>query len=667
MSDKKVKFIFYYNVYELEIKNKTINDLLYKFTSILNIDIKDLSFIYKGKKLLINQDLLNLKFEKNATIFVFLLLKYKHNKYFQNILCNKCKNPCQMNYNNDIVSFNNCLKKHNFSYLSFKDYYENSEFDEMAMKCDLCGNSQYLYIKKLKICSCNKIICPLCLNMHNFEHKAFEYKTKFFKCNLHNKLFELFCLECNKNICNQCDRDHQKHKKVYFKEIKPKINEIKRIKVGLDETQEVIKEYINELNRTNNIFHNFIQFTIENFNAYSKLNDCILNSLTNIDYINYQEIKNIYYINNLNEIFKKSIKEFLNYSFKNRFKNLFEVYEKKRSELIITYKNEEEIKLFDKSFVNNNKNNCYLIVNNKKMELCEFIKSPSLEKKEIKVKLIKERVLKDISCMFYECKSLLNLKCTDFFDNNEIVNIRCMFANCVSLEYLPDIFNWNTTNIKDICYLFYKCSSLKKIPNISNWNTINISNMLGIFCGCKSLTNLPDISNWNTSNVKNMSYMFRECKSLLSIPDISKWNTSNVTDMSNMFNICETVKSLPDISNWKISNVTNISNMFYGCKSILNMPDISKWDTSKVINMSHLFQECKSLKYLPDISNWNISNAKNMKLLFANCDSLLELPDISKWKTSNDIDISKIIEGSTKLKILPNIYKWINRKSKKKK
>ena len=53
---EKVKFIYMKNKYEIKLteKNLTINILLNKFVSILNIEIKQLYFIYKGKYLSIN-------------------------------------------------------------------------------------------------------------------------------------------------------------------------------------------------------------------------------------------------------------------------------------------------------------------------------------------------------------------------------------------------------------------------------------------------------------------------------------------------------------------------------------------------------------------------------------------------------------------------------------
>ena len=151
-----------------------------------------------------------------------------------------------------------------------------------------------------------------------------------------------------------------------------------------------------------------------------------------------------------------------------------------------------EIKLFGEKFIENNKNNCKIIIDNKDQDLIEYLK---INKNE-KILKIKLKEIKTITNMSY------------------------MLSYCNSLTSLPDISNWNTSNVTNMSYMFYYCSSLKS---------------------------LPDISKWNTNNVTNMNTMFQECNQLISIPDISKWNTSNVTDISFMFNQCNKLISLPDI------------------------------------------------------------------------------------------------------------------------
>ena len=139
------------------------------------------------------------------------------------------------------------------------------------------------------------------------------------------------------------------------------------------------------------------------------------------------------------------------------------------SEINIVYnikKDEKYIKIFGSKFVENNKNICKMIINNKEYKITE----------EYSVKR---------------------------FDHN-ILNIKLK----------------GIENVTDMSDMFNGCSKLSNLPDISKWNTDNVNNMHGIFGNCKSLSSLPEISKWNTNNVTNMSTMFQACSSLTELPDI---------------------------------------------------------------------------------------------------------------------------------------------------
>ena len=126
------------------------------------------------------------------------------------------------------------------------------------------------------------------------------------------------------------------------------------------------------------------------------------------------------------------------------------------SEINIIYNiDDENIKIFGHEFVENNKQNYYLLINSKNYDICDIF---NIDKKENKKKLIIKLI--------------------------------------------------ENKNVKNISYMFSGCSSLSSLPDISNWNTNNVTNMSSMFYGCSSLSSLPDISNWNTNNVTNMSYLF---------------------------------------------------------------------------------------------------------------------------------------------------------------
>ena len=294
----------------------------------------------------------------------------------------------------------------------------------------------------------------------------------------------------------------------------------------------------------------------------------------------------------------------------------------------MTYKvgsNTKVIRLLGKEFIKNNRNKVKLIINNKKYKINNYISSDDIEKNKIKIILNKN--ICNISCMFKNCKlldtvsQLTYLNGIEYFQNEEIFNYNEyktqtlgseeMQENSNSFSYGDNLFNYKMTTKQE--NLNFEISnkedeiSIKSFLLDLNYNSNNLGDnymlLEELFSNCELLTSLPDISKWNTDKVTDMRHMFSNCKSLLSIPDISKWNTSNVKDISYMFSNCE---------------------------SLLSIADISKWNINNVIDLSHIFHNCKSLSFLPDISKWNTSNVKDINNLFSNCESLIALPDISK-------------------------------------
>lgn len=162
-----------------------------------------------------------------------------------------------------------------------------------------------------------------------------------------------------------------------------------------------------------------------------------------------------------------------------------------------------------------------------------------------------------------------------------------------------DLSNLETTNIKNMSRMFYECKSLKNIY-FGNINTENVTNMSFMFMSCVSLEFL-DIRNFNTKNVKDMNAMFRHCLTLSSLHfDKMLFNTEKVTTMKGMFAFCLKIKVL-NMSDWNTRNLKDISNLFFGCKS-LNI--LTLFNTSKTfVNYSHMFNGCRNLKNLGDFEN----------------------------------------------------------------
>ena len=205
---------------------------------------------------------------------------------------------------------------------------------------------------------------------------------------------------------------------------------------------------------------------------------------------------------NRGTLIKFAVEEFVNKVYNMNSKNTNYIdnknnnKNKKLNEINIKYLIDDfdtEIKLFGKEFVKNNKEKCYLLLNDKKLELSEYI-----NKNDIKI-------------------------------NKKILKIK-----------LKEI-----ETITDMSYMFSKCCSLISLPDISEWDTSSVTNMKYMFDNCEGITTLPDISKWDISNVTDMSYMFNYCISLPSLPDISKWEISNKCNISHMFQDCKESLNIP--------------------------------------------------------------------------------------------------------------------------
>ena len=146
--------------------------------------------------------------------------------------------------------------------------------------------------------------------------------------------------------------------------------------------------------------------------------------------------------------------------------------------------------MFGIKFVENNKDNCYLLIDGEKKELCEYYQVLINEIRTLEIELIEIR---------------------------PIINMQHMFDGCKLLESLPDISKWNTKNVIDMGNMFSYCTSLESLPDISNWNTRNVTLMNGLFTGCDSLISLPDISKWDTTNTTKMNSIFFGCSNLISL------------------------------------------------------------------------------------------------------------------------------------------------------
>ena len=491
--------------------------------------------------------------------------KYSNNEYISYCfdcnyhLCNEClKTRTHINHiKNNIIEIKPMKEELKIIEEIIKDYSVNldtirkEKYNEEKIieeEINIKKNKEYERIEKILELNNREEKEEMRINKEQYMKDIEEIKRRYEE---EMKQRKLEYLNENKNISNKYKYLNEKENTLY--------------KIRIEHLDDIFKARAEKLNYGTKIEKlNSIKNLIEVvYNTYCAFNNNYFNAI-NINKI-LLHYHNNEYINDT--IMKRTLKE--NYEStltkilqkRNQDMSYFKLKKEiEGEEKIIIYKinkNEKKVKIFGKDFVKNNKNKLKIIFEDTEYDLQEeFHLDNSFINKDMLV--IKIKGLSFITDMSY------------------------MFNNCNSLIDLPDISTWNISNVKDISYMFYDCSSLKKLPDISGLNTQNIKNMSYVFYNCKTLSYLPDISKWDTSNVNNMSGMFYKCLSLLSLPDLSKWNTNNVNKMSYMFYSCKSLNSLPDISMWNFDNVNNICEMFSNCSSIQSLPEINKWNTYNV-------------------------------------------------------------------------------------
>ena len=486
----------------------------------------------------------------------------------------------------------------------------------LCKKCERIPLLKFFINNKIEyICECED--SPRKISVEKiFEllYDDYDIENKNLKCYLHQEKYFGYCKKCNINLCYNCTSNCSSHKK----EIIPFAFETKT-----NNEKEYINKKLQEKNESQNIniidnndsrdkyipINSRININQKNHqknstdNDNSKESDCLINKKEK-NYIYNEKEKDIININNakiniednyyFNKLFNLILNDYYDYPNLKHFETISNI-EKfvtfsfgDYNEINIDYIFKEEdikdnkIKVFGQGFVHKNKENCFLIVGEKLMELNEFIclsdifdKIPTNSSIKLEIKLIERKTKKinDLSFMFHKVTAIMISK----------------------LNY----FGFNFKNITDMRYMFYRCSSLKILPDISNWDTRNVTNMDFMFYDCSSLSSIPDISKWNTRNVTRMKYMFYKCSSLSSFPDISKWDTSNLTGTDFMFCHCSSLSSFPDISKWNTKKLIYTYNMFKNNIILLNFSNLTKF--VKKIPKIHIKKDNIYLRYFESI------------------------------------------------------------------
>jgi surface protein len=619
------------------VTNDNFKNIIQKYATKVPIDLKKYCFYYKENKIdenlrvedlncnespiqIIVKDINEVVSNTDSGDNSFFKL-YPNLKPSKDIICPTCREQCVIKVDEFKVSLEGCHKEHKSSDMSLIDFNKTQFINESNIICDKCKNDKAQLKNNIYRClTCKISICAICKSNHNKEHNFIYLDVEKYLCKDHAEKNIFYCEDCKEDICDKCVDDHYEkdHKILYLKGVFEDRNIEDNFKDFVLKLEKCKKEMETILFKIKTVYNNL--------DIYYKIVNNLMTTY-NQRHKNYITVRSINNLNKFNKSIIDSIEKIINESkIENKITAVFGIYDRlkipdsniPKEPNSIRYKigKKRRIRIFGDEFVKNNKDNCKIIFDNNEQELKAFfdLKDIKIKDQILEIKLQSMNNLKNLSHMFNECSSLIELPSdlSNLKTENE-TSFSYMFNNCNQLTSIPDISQWDTKNIKDMSYMFCNCSSLKVLPNISSWNTDSLTDLTGMFRQCSSISTFPDISNWNTGNVTSMKYLFSDCSRLSILFDISKWDTKNVTDMKAMFENCSALPSIADISKWNTGNVKDISFMFSNCSLLIDFPNISNWNIENVINKENMFNECHSLRDIPSFIKPKVTDTKDTK------------------------------------------------------
>ena len=193
-----------------------------------------------------------------CSLIPLIRIKYSQINIFQN------KDIFLANHNEFAKVQCLCIKGHNIT-TSLKTYLIYSKIKHNFFTlCEQCHESKSSELFDFSFCKeCKETLCMECSKNHNhkklnsnnlidspkkegsnpnnIENKNSKDNSIIsiceleFNCQFHKKELNLFCKDCNINLCNECEVNHNKeHKMIYFNNIKLNEEEIKNIEFNID-------------------------------------------------------------------------------------------------------------------------------------------------------------------------------------------------------------------------------------------------------------------------------------------------------------------------------------------------------------------------------------------------------------------------------------------------
>ena len=215
--------------------------------------------------------------------------------------------------------------------LSFEEY---NNFNNSIMDCNSC--KKITEKKHLNYCQkCKKYICGDCIKKHiqkeyktneNYNLYKYRYNLSNFFCNIHKKICNGYCFDCEGNICPKCAvNSHLAHETKLFNHseifelIKEQKNNLLLEKKSFEKVEEILEDCLESLKAyfSNLLFNKQKEFEIKeeiiNQLEFYKYDNILIENVKNLEFekydINYDNNDSVdKKINNIFEFYKRPIK-----------------------------------------------------------------------------------------------------------------------------------------------------------------------------------------------------------------------------------------------------------------------------------------------------------------------------------------------------------------------
>ena len=382
-------------------KEDKIRDICNKFAT---IDINSLNFIYSGKELNLEStfnEQANI-IDRNRNEMIILVEeknKSKNNimKKSKSIVCPTCKENCLINMDQYKIKLYECKNCHETNNILLDEFNDTQSIDAFKV----CNNCNKIFMNEENNKECNNIfykcltckqdLCFSCKNNHNDRHKIIEYDNKNYICNIHYNKSISYCKECKMSLCEICVRTHNKYHKIINYNDSSLLLEKEE-----DEIKEKMNNFRKKINKLNDDIKGMIRMLykiMESIEVYYRIHEEIINNCDKSNPFGIQNINNI-----KNNLESNDIDDIINENdICNKFQKIMDLYQKMNdknndnnneniNEIKLKYKInkiDKKIKLFGKNFINNNKNNCKFIYEEKSYELKEYLDLTIKDEKKI--------------------------------------------------------------------------------------------------------------------------------------------------------------------------------------------------------------------------------------------------------------------------------------------